>query len=124
MRMVPIKANVNRSVRPRYRGIDRWQVEAVAGLRQPVEYDDPVQGKVGYDPKIVWLCCPEHSRVLWFGYWISTNKTKGKMRWGQGAPMLEENILLELLTDAIGKNFFSQSFLENLSHEIEGALEE
>jgi len=119
-----MKASVSSSVRPRYKGISRWQVEAVAELKQPVEYHCPIQGKVSYDPKIVWLGCPEHSRVLWFAYWISTRKTSDRMRMGQGAPMLEEDVLLELLQDAITKGLFTNEFMRKLSGALEKRLSE
>ena len=60
--------------------------------------------------------------VLWFTYWISTNKTKGKSRWGQGPPMLEEDVLLGLMKDAIRKGLFTGDFLEKLDSELELAL--
>jgi len=113
---------VGGTVHPWYKGIREWQVEAIARLPQPIRYPDPNQGDVSYDPKIVWLKCPEHSKVLWFAYWISTNKTKGRMKWGQGAPMLEEDVLLTLLKDAISQNLFSKNFLGELASELGGAL--
>lgn len=117
-------AKIRNTVHPRYRGIAEWEVRGIAQLAQPMEYYDPVQGHVRYDPRVLWLRSPEHSKVLWFTYWISTNKTKGKIKWGQGSPMLEETALLELFRDALAKDFFSKSFLKKLNHEIGNALKE
>lgn len=117
-----MKAKVGDTIHPWYKGTHEWRVEAIAKLPQAIEYDDPVQGKVSYDPRVVWLKSPEYSKVLWFAYWISTNKTQGKMKWGQGAPMLEENVLLELLKDAIRQDFFTKNFLRELRRELDDAL--
>jgi len=106
-----------------YKGTHEWQIEAIGKLPQPIEYVDAVQGDVSYDPKIVWLKCPEHSKVLWFAYWISTSKTKGRMKWGQVAPMLEEDVLLTLLKDAIKQNFFSKNFLGEIASQLDGTLQ-
>lgn len=110
------------TVHPWYNGIHEWQVEAIAQLSQPVEYNDPVQGKVSYDPRVLSLESPEHGNVLWFTYWISTNKTQGKMKWGQGSPMLEETVLLNLMKDAIEQGLFTKDFLKGLAGRLDGAL--
>lgn len=117
-------SKIRSKVHPRYKGIAEWKVRGIAQLLQPIEYDDTIQGHVHYDPKVLWLRSPEHSKVLWFAYWISTNKTGGKIKWGQGPPMLEEASLLELLKDAIAKNFFGKAFLRRLNREIGVALKE
>jgi len=117
-----MRAGVGDTVHPWYKGIHEWQIEAIGKLPQPIEYVDSVQGNVSYDPKIVWLKCSEHSKVLWFTYWISTKKTEGKMKWGQGAPMLEEDVLLTLLKDVIRQNLFSKNFLRELASQLDGAL--
>ena len=54
--------------------------------------------------------------------WIATSKTGGKMKWGQGSPMLEEGALLSLLRQAIEKGFFSGGFLRKLHQELDKAL--
>jgi hypothetical protein len=113
---------VGSTVHPRYQGIAEWRVKSIARLPRPIQYTDPVQGSVSYDPKIVWLESSTHSRVLWFAYWISTDKTKGNLQWGGGAPMLEEAILLRLLKDAIAKGIFTKSFLKKLKGELDTAL--
>ena len=62
--------------------------------------------------KIEWERVPSNDRhEFWFPYWISI---KGKERYGQYAPMLGETSLLELLGEAIRKDFFSDSFLNEL----------
>ena len=115
-------SELRRKVHPRYKGIAEWKVRGIAQLKKPIEYDDPIQGHVCYDPRVLRLNSPEYSKVLWFAYWISTKKTSGKIKWGGGPPMLEEAVLLELLKDAIAKNFFSKTFLRKLNHEIGVAL--
>ncbi len=54
--------------------------------------------------------------------WIATSKTGGKMKWGQGSPMLDEDAFLDLLRQATDKGFFSQKFLVDLYHELGKAL--
>jgi len=117
-----METNVGSTVHPWYKGIHEWQVEAIAKLPQRIEYSDPVQGNVSYDPKIVWLKSSKHSKVLWFAYWMSTNKTGGKMKWGQGPPMLEQSVLLNLLKGAIKQGFFTKDFLKELASELDRAL--
>jgi len=117
-----MRTKVGSTVHPWYKGVHEWQVEAIAELPQPIEYDDPVQGKVSYDPKMVPLKSPKHGNVLWFTYWISTNKTQGKMKWGQGSPMLEEDVLLNLMKEAIEQGFFTNDFLKGLARELNEAL--
>ena len=53
---------------------------------------------------------------------MSTTKTKGKMKWGQRPPMLEESALLELMKEAIRQEFFSKDFLEELGREFKSVL--
>ena len=113
---------VGNTVHPWYEGTHEWKVEAIAKLPQPIEYGDPIQGNVSYDPKIIWLKSSKHSKVLWFAYWMSTDKTGGKMKWGQGAPMLEEGVLLRLLRHAVGQDVFSKDFLKELAGELNKAL--
>ena len=119
-----MNTKVRKKVHPRYKGIAEWKVKRTAQIMQPIEYDDPIQGHVCYNPKVLWLHTPEHPRVLWFAYWISTNKTSGKMKWGQGSPMLEEDTLLELFKDAMGKKILSKTFLKKLNRQINIALKE
>ena len=110
------------TVHPWYKGIHEWQVKAIAKLPEPIEYSDPIQGNVSYDPKILWLTSSKHSKVLWFAYWMSTDKTGCKMKWGQGPPMLEQSVLLNLLKEAIKQGFFTKDFFEELAHESHETL--
>lgn len=113
-----MKTQVGSTVHPWYKGSHEWQIKGIAQLRQPIEYDDPIQGKVRYDPKIMLLENGNIGKVLWFPYWLATSKTKGKMKWGQRPPMLEENAFLELMKDAFQKGFFSKDFLHELNREL------
>lgn len=118
-----MKAKFRKTVHPKYKGIAKWQVEQVASLPQLIEYSDPVQGKVSYDPRILLLESPEcGNKVLWFNYWIATSKTSARMRYGGGPPMLEESVLLELLKNAIKQSFFTKDFLKELARELNEAL--
>ena len=109
-------------VHPWYRGIHEWKVERIAELGQPIEYNDTEQGQVSYDPKIMLLEAEGVGKVLWLPYWMATNKTKGRLKWGQRPPMLEESAFLDLMKDAIKKGLFSKDFLEKLDRELELAL--
>ena len=110
------------TVHPWYKGTHEWQVKSIARLPKPIEYPDPVQGKVSYDPRILMLGSEKLSKVLWFTYWIATGKTEGKMKWGQGSPMLEESVLLSLMKEAIKQGFFTNDSLRELSRELDEAL--
>ena len=112
-------ASTGGTVHPWYKGNHEWKVKGVAQLEQPVKYQDDQQGDVRYDPKIMLLQAPAGCSVLWFNYWISTDKNDGEMRWGGGPPMLEESVLLELMKKAIRNKLFSKDFLKALSTEIE-----
>ena len=109
-----MKTQVGSKVHPWYKGTHEWRVRGIAQLKQPIEYPDPEQGEVSYNPKIMLLESEKTNKVFWFTYWISTNKTKGKLKWGQGPPMLEESVLLELMKDAINSNWFSEDFIREL----------
>ena len=111
--------HVGSTVRPWYKGTHERQVEGIAELPQPISYRDAVQGDVGYSPKILALSNSQGARALWFAYWISTSKTKGKLKWGQGPPVLEEQVLLTLLKEAITKGQLTKDFLAQLAHELE-----
>src|SRR4030042_2338888 len=103
---------VGDTVHPWYRGVHEWRVKEVAKLASPIKHRAIEQGKVEYDPKIMILKPKAGREVLWFPYWISTRKTKGKMRWGGGSAILEQEVLLELMTGAIKKDMFSDQFLK------------
>ncbi len=112
-------ADVGSIVHPWYKGVHEWRVKEVAKLASPIEYRDAEQGQVKYYPKIMLLASKTVGAVLWFPYWISTKKTKGKMRWGGGSAMLEEEVFLELMTGAIKKDMFSDKFLKKLGAAIQ-----
>jgi len=57
---------------------------------------------------------PEVGRQLRLAYWVATPKTGGYDRFGQYAPTLNEQTLLELMRQAIEKRFFSSTFVHNL----------
>ena len=113
---------VGSTVHPWYKGTHEWRVRGIAQLKQPIEYPDPQQGIAKYDPKIMLLEAEGIGKVLWFPYWIATDKTKGRMKWGQRPPILEEKVFLELMKSSIKKGLFSKSFLKKLSDEIQVAL--
>ena len=118
-------AEVGSTVHPKYKGIAEWQIKQVAELPHPIEWNDPSEGangKISYDPKILWLSCPKYRKVLWFAYWIATPNTKGQLAWGGGPPVLEEDTFLKLLKSAIKQDFFNKGFLKTLKREIESAL--
>jgi preprotein translocase subunit Sec61beta len=115
-------ADVGSIVHPWYRGIHEWQVKKVAKLASLIKYRDAEQGQVKYDPKIMLLASKTVGEVLWFPYWISARKTKRRMKWGQRPPMLEEATFLELMSEAIKKDMFSNRFLRKLGEEIRTKL--
>ncbi len=115
-------ADVGSIVHPWYKGVHEWRVKEVAKLANPVEYRDAEQGNVEYDPKIMLLESKSVGEVLWFPYWMSTNKTKGKMKWGQRPSMLEEQVFFELTRVAIKKGMFSNRLLNKLGKEIQAKL--
>jgi hypothetical protein len=109
-------------VHPWYRGDHERKVNEMATLEEPIRYHDAHQGEVGHDPRILLLQSEKLDKVLWFTYWLSTDESEGKMKWGQGSPMLEEDSLLNLLKRAIEKGFFSDEFLAALYRELGKAL--
>jgi len=117
-----MKIEIRSTVHPWYKGTHEWRVKAIAKLQQPIQYPDPIQGEVSYDPKILLLGSEKLSKVLWFTYQMATTKTGGKMRWGQGSPMLEQSVLLNLLKEAIKQGFFTKDVLKELANEVDEAL--
>jgi hypothetical protein len=110
--------SIGSTVHPWYKGNHHWKVKDIAQLDRQIEYQDQAQGAVSYDPKIMKLEAPTGCSVLWFNYWISTDKTLHKMRWGGGPPVLEEHVLLELMKKGISNGLFSKDFLKALAKEI------
>jgi hypothetical protein len=117
-----MKTAVGSTVHPWYKGTHEWRVRGIAQLKQPIEYPDLEQGKVSYDPKIMLLEAESIGKVLWFPYWMATDKTKGMMKWGQRPPVLEERVFLKLMKDAIKKGLFSDRFLQDLYRELQLVL--
>ncbi len=99
-----------------------FKVTKVAQLKAPVSaYSDDV-GEVLLSPTLVqihWKGDPDDEYGFWFPYWITT---KGKEKYGQYAPMMDEHSLLELLEEAIRRGFFSGSFLHQLHTTITDKL--
>jgi hypothetical protein len=112
-------ASIGSTVHPWYKGNHEWKIKSVAQLDRPIEYHDEQQGNVKYDPKIMLLEGKGGCPVLWFNYWLATDNTGGKMKWGGGPPIMEEYVLLELMKKAISNKLFSEDFLKTLSEEIE-----
>ena len=93
-----------------------FTVEKVAMLSKPVKLKSEVVGRVLFNPtlvKIVWD--KNFSHEFWFPYWITTY---GKEKYGQFAPMMTEDNLLDLLQEAIRQDFFTEIFLRQLSKTI------
>jgi hypothetical protein len=115
-----MKAAVGSEVHPKYKGIDNWQIKGIAELSRPIKYNDSELGRVSYRPSIVLLESADNKvQALWFAYRIGTSKSGGEILWRQGPAMYEEDALLELFKDAIGKNLFTISFLSKLTDELE-----
>lgn len=115
-----MKAKVGAKVHPRYKGIDDWEIKAVAELSRPIKYRDSELGRVSYHPSIVLLESLDNGvQALWFAYRIGTSKNGGRMRWAHDPGVYEEDALLELFKDAMSKNLFTVSFLSKLTDELE-----
>jgi hypothetical protein len=70
--------------------------------------------------KIEWETSPSSDKnEIWFPYWV---RIKGKEKYGQFAPMIGQEGLLQLLKEAISKDFFDTSFLIGLSETIKTKL--
>jgi hypothetical protein len=118
-----MKAKAGDTVHPRYKGIDNWEIRAIAELSEPISYHDSQLGRVSYCPRILLLeSSSNRVKALWFAYWIATSRTKGKVKWGQRPGMYEENVLLELLKGAIRQGFFTRSFVKGLACELDRAM--
>lgn len=91
-----------------------FTVEKVAMLSKPVQVHSDEVDRALFNPtlvKIKWDANEFHHE-FWFPYWIAINGAKEK--YGQFAPMMSEDALLELLKEAIGQGFFTRSFLSQL----------
>jgi hypothetical protein len=91
-----------------------FTVEKVAMLSKPVEVHSEEVEKALFNPTLVKIKWDkEFHHEFWFPYWIAINSPKEK--YGQFAPMMGEDSLLELLKEAIKQDFFTDSFLSQLS---------
>ncbi len=91
-----------------------FTVEKVAKLPKPVKVHSEEVERALFNPtlvKIKWDTEDFHHE-FWFPYWISINDSKEK--YGQFAPMMGEETLLELLKEAIRQDFFTKGFLNRL----------
>ena len=100
-----------------------FSVGKVARLKNPVECKCQEIGTALFDPTIVkirWEIPPsEDKNEFWFPYWMTIG---GREKYGQFAPMIGEEALLELLQDAIEQDFFSKGFLRGLDSAIDVKL--
>lgn len=66
--------------------------------------------------QIEWKVPPSaDNNEYWFPYW---QKIQGKEKYGQFAPMIGADALLQLLRDAINQDFFNKQFLIDLEQII------
>jgi len=102
-----------------------FSVQKVSKLKTPVICHSKEVGQVEFMPtlvKIDWATSPSSDKnEFWFPYWV---KIDGKEKYGQFAPMIGQNALLELLKEAIRQDFFQKSFLIDLSESIQAKLQE
>jgi hypothetical protein len=96
-----------------------FTVKKVAELAHPVMCKCEEKGLVEFMPTIVqieWEVPPSaDNNEYWFPYW---QKIQGKEKYGQFAPMIGADALLQLLRDAINQDFFNQQFLLTLEQII------
>lgn len=114
---------VGKTTRAKYWG--NFTVEKIVKLQTPIRCFSNEKGEVDFDPtiiKIAWDQVPSDDKHdLWFPYWIRVNE---KEKYGQFAPMIGQKALLELLSNAIENDFFSDEFLEKLNTKISGYLKD
>ena len=100
-----------------------FKVKKVAKLESPILCHSKEVGRVEFMPTLVqieWETPPSSDiNEFWFPYWV---KIRGKEKYGQFAPMIGKNGLLQLLKDAIRQDFFDRRFLEELSQIIKTKL--
>ncbi len=91
-----------------------YTVEKVATLSKPVQVHSQEVDKALFNPTLVKLKWDQDNfhHEFWFPYWITLNDAKEK--YGQFAPMMGEDTLLQLLKEAIRQEFFSEGFLNKL----------
>lgn len=90
-----------------------WQpnIKRIAKLRSP---------KGGFEPTIMLVQHRNGDKELYFPYWKRTRN--GKQGFANRPPMFNEEIFLELLTDAVSQGFFTRSFLRKLNRAVGTAL--
>jgi hypothetical protein len=100
-----------------------FEVKKVAKLNEPVECLCEDIGTAYFNPtlvKIQWEKPPSiDNNEFWFPYWITIG---GKEKYGQFAPMIGEEALLELVQDAVRQDFFSEKFLTRLQKVVDDKL--
>jgi hypothetical protein len=103
----------------------KYKVKKVVQLKQPVTCHSEEIGEAEFMPTIVkleWEKPPSSDKnEFWFPYWL---KVRGKWKYGQFAPMIGEDALLQLLKEAIEQDYFSRQFLMRLTESIKGILDE
>lgn len=113
---------VGQRKRARYWG--EFGVAKVATLSSPIQCYSEEVGEVLFNPtlvKIAWDKEPSWDKhEYWLPYWITIG---GKEKYGQFAPMIGENALLELLENAIEQGFFSNELLSKLATTIKKHIE-
>lgn len=101
-----------------------YEVKKVVKLDKEVECHSKEKGRCLFNPTLVkleWETPPSKDKnEFWFPYWITIGEQKEK--YGQFAPMIGENALIELLGKAIDADFFSRDFLVKLHQTIEKKL--
>ena len=100
-----------------------FTVKKVAKLKSPILCYNKEVGEVEFMPTIVqieWETSPSLDKnEFWFPYWV---RIKGKEKYGQFAPMIGKNGLLQLLKEAIKQDFFDRKFLFELAENIRTKL--
>jgi len=101
-----------------------FTVKKVAKLKSPILCRSQEIGEVEFMPTIVqieWETPPSLDKnEFWFPYWV---KIRGKEKYGQFAPMIGKNGLLQLLNEAIKQDFFDKQFLIKLSENVRMKLQ-
>ena len=102
-----------------------FTVQKVAKLDTPILCYSKEVGAVEFMPtlvKIDWTTSPSSDKnEFWFPYWV---KIRGKEKYGQFAPMIGQNGLLQLLQEAINQDFFDSAFLISLNESLLTKLRE
>src|SRR3972149_2346941 len=96
-----------------------YTVKKVVRLESPIICHSEEVGDVEFMPTLVqieWETPPSaDNNEFWFPYWVNI---KGKEKYGQFAPMIGKNGLLQLLKEAIRRDYFDKNFLLELSETL------